>query len=220
MIDLLAVQLALRNRAKTLTVCTTGSITMAATATGYTRADGGSFVTDGLKAGMEVTPVGFTANPVDVITSVTAGAVTVATARAVQSSASGKTLKVVLPAARAWENDKFDPVPGHVYLEEDFVPGTHQLVTFPASQGRAEETGLYILKWYGLADYGTAALLKQADAVRALFTPGVTLSAGSNTLRMQPNTAVSVSQILPVTGGWAVIVITIPWLARSRNTVV
>jgi hypothetical protein len=219
MIDLLAVQVALRGRVLGLSVCTTGSITMAATTTGYTRATG-SFVTDGFKVGMEVTPAGFTSNPIDVITSVAALEIVTATPRAAQTAATGKTLTVGLPAMRAWENDKLTPVPGRPYLEEDFVPGTHRLITSPASQAHAEETGLYILKWYGLADRGTAALLKQADAIRALFTPGVTLTAGSNTLRMQPNTAVSVGQILPVTGGWAVIVITIPWLARSRNVVV
>jgi hypothetical protein len=50
--------LALRGRVLTLSVATTGTTSLAATATGYTRA-AGSFVTDGFKPGMEVLAAGF-----------------------------------------------------------------------------------------------------------------------------------------------------------------
>ena len=59
MISNSAVLLALRNRALSLVVATTGSVSLSATATGYARA-AGSFVTDGFKVGMDLTATGFT----------------------------------------------------------------------------------------------------------------------------------------------------------------
>ena len=73
MIDHLAALLALRGRALTLSVATTGSTSLSATTTGYARA-AGSFITDGLVVGAEITASGFTTpanNGQGVVTAVT-----------------------------------------------------------------------------------------------------------------------------------------------------
>jgi hypothetical protein len=75
-IDEIAMQLALRDWAKTLVVATTGVLALAATASGYTRTTG-SFVDDGFWPGMEITPAGFIANAPRVITDVSALVITV-----------------------------------------------------------------------------------------------------------------------------------------------
>src|SRR4051812_43202806 len=54
MVDHSLLQLALRAKALTLTVATTGSASLSGTATGYARSSG-SFITDGFKVGMEIT---------------------------------------------------------------------------------------------------------------------------------------------------------------------
>jgi len=218
MIDLLAVHLALRNRALAVSVATTGSTSLSATATGYARA-AGSFITDGFSVGMEITPAGFATNTVDVLTGVTATALTTKNARAVEAVAAGRTISVGFPAVRAFENVTLTPTSGRPYIEEDFVPATNSLLSFPASGGTVEETGLYVIKWYGLSDTGVSALRKSVDALKALFAPGTTLTAGSNTVRVRGDTATQAGQIIPLAGGWSVLTLTIPWRAYSVNQV-
>lgn len=218
MIDHTSATLAFRNRALGLSVCTTGSTTLAATTTGYSRASG-SFVTDGFAPGMELTPTGFATNTVDVITAVTTLTLTTANARTAEASASGRTIAVSLPATRAWENIGVAPTEGRPWIEEDYVPATNTLVTLPASSGTLEETGLYVLKWYGLERYGVTAIRKGVDALKALFAPGTTLTAGSDIVRVRTDTSVRAGQILPQGDGWAVCVLTVPWKTRTTNAI-
>lgn len=218
MIDHTAATLAFRNRALSVSVCTTGASTLSATTTGYART-AGSFVTDGFAPGMEVTPTGFTSNPVDIVTAVATLTLTVATARTAENAAAGRTISVGLPAHRAWENTDFTPVSGKPFVEEDYVPATNTLITLPADTGQLEETGLYILKWYGLATYGVTAIRKSIDAVKALFAPGTALTAGSNTVRVRTDTGPYAGQLLPQGNGWSVVVLTVPWRTRTTNAI-
>lgn len=217
MVDLLAVHLALRNRALAVVPATTGSTSLSATATGYHRA-AGSFVTDGFKPGMEFTPTGFATNTVDVIKSVTASDLETMNARAVEAEASGRTIAVGFPAMRAWENDSFTPDPARPYAEEDFEPGTQRLIT-QAATGKIHEDGLYVIKRYGLLNFGVAALRKEVDALKALFTPGTTLTAGSHVVTIRTDVSPQTGRVTPLTSGHAVLVLTIPWYARSTNAI-
>lgn len=221
MLDKAAAQLALRNRARGVSVATTGSTTLVATATGYTRA-AGSFVTDGFYAGMEVTPTGFTTNTADVITAVSATSITTFNSHSAQASGSGRTLAVSLPTLRAWEMVGVTPVAGKQYLEEEFIPATHNLFTMPAQSGSVEETGLYVLKWYGLPGYDVLAIRKCVDAILALFTPGTPISVGSQTLYVRGaglnEPSPTAGQILRV-DMWAVCTIRIPWISRTANVI-
>jgi hypothetical protein len=218
MLSHLASHLALRNRALGLVVCTTGSATLAATATGYSRTSG-SFLTDGFDVGMEIVPTGFAANTVDIVTAVTAHSLSVQEPRAVEAAHAGRTISVGLPVLRAWENVDFTPVGGRPYVEEEYVPATNRLVTFPASGGQLEETGLFLLKWYGLSAVGISALRTSVDALKALYAPDTVLVAGSNTVRCRSDLGAYCGQIIPIAGGWSVLVLTVPWLARSTNVI-
>jgi len=235
-IDTFAAQLALRNRALALVAYTTGSTSLSVTTTGYARASG-SFVTDGFKVGMEILASGFTTtanNGQGVIRAVAAGSMTVdaytvtlgstgytAAARtlATEAAAAGRTVAVGLPAMRAWEDFPFTPVAGKPFLEEDFVPATHTLMSAPASGGEIEETGLYVLKWYGLSGVQAAATRKCVDALKARFTPGTNITAGSHTLRCGGNPAAWAGQLMPHGDGWSVVTLTVPWWAQSTNTI-
>lgn len=241
MIDHSLTSLALRNRALSLTIYSTGAVALSATAVGFARSVG-SFITDGFKAGMEVVVAGF-ANPanngVGVISSVAAdglsmlvsmfvvtypsGVQTVTRpATVVEAELGGRTIAARLPSMRAWENADFTPVAGAPYLEEDYIPATHTLHG-NATGGVADETGLYVLKWYGLPGANLAtALHKSVDALRALFTPGTVLLAGANAVRMRGEVngpGAQAGQIIPQGNGWSVVVLTIPWRAYSVNAV-
>ncbi len=221
MLDATATVLALRNRALSLSVCTTGSTTLSATTTGYARTTG-SFLTDGFAVGMEVTPTGFVANTIDTIIGVSTLTLTTKAARTAESAASGRSIAVGLPALRAWENTDFSPVTGRHFVEEDYVPAAPFVVSFPPQGATRDERGLYVLRWYGLSNTSVAGLRKSVDALLALFTPGTTLTAGSNTVRIRGMTndpGPYAGQLLPQAGGWSVITLTIPWRSFTTNAI-
>lgn len=220
-VDKTAVLLALRNRALTLSVAATGSTTLAATTTGYTRSSG-SFITDDFQVGQEVTPAGFATNTVRVITRVEALTLTVDTvggALTAESAAGSRSLTVTLPAIRGWDNVTVTPVAGRPYLEEDFVPGTSELISIPYNGGAMEETGLYVLKWYGLANKGSAGIRKCVDDLMLLFAPGTSLTAGSDVVWIRDDIGPATSQIVPQGTDRAVCALTIPWRAYTTNLI-
>ncbi len=210
-------QLALESRLRAVVVATTGSQSLAATTTGYTRATG-SFLTDGFAAGMEVTPAGFTQTALGVITAVDDLTMTIDGGRTVQSAGAGRSLIAGLPALRAWENLDLEPITGRPYVEGDYVPATRDLRTIPSTGGVVEDTGLYIVKWYGIAGTGLLALSRAANALLALFRPGDVLAlADSTTLRIRETPAPYRGQARADAPGWAVVTVTIPWRLYSTN---
>lgn len=221
MIDTERAQIALGARLLTLVVCTTGTIPLEATATGYQRSDvGGSFVIDGFRAGMELTPAGFPQTDIGVITGITDTTLDIDGGRTIAVSAAGRSLTVGLPGLVEWENTELTRVAGRPYLEEEFSPSTHTVDTFPAQGASAEETGEYYLRLYGLTRYDVGAIRKVADAIRRLFAPGTTipLSDGS-VMRFTPGVGALASQLIPQGNGWTCCLITLPYWALSTNGV-
>lgn len=240
MIDSVAAQLALRARATSVVIATTGSTSLSATTTGYARA-AGSFLTDGFAPGMEVLVAGFATaanNGYGVITFVSATVMSVtkyalgtvssadatptiaaATATSAEVAAAGRSIVAGLPILRAYENTKIAPSPIGPYVEEDFVPATTRLLSSPALSGDIEETGIYFLKLYGLSGKGVSALRKSTDALTDLFTPGTTLTAGSHTVRVRTDIGPRVGALLPLDSGWTVATLSVPWLAYSTNAI-
>ena len=226
MIDTVAVSLALRNQALLLSVCTTGSTTLSATATGYNRT-AGSFITDGFKPGMEVRGTGSWVSTNNVgystITQVTSTDLTIDGGRTVESAGAGKTLIVGVPETRAWENRDANPIPGRSWLREEFVPAGSFLRSYPAQGATMEESGLYILTWFGLPKYGEGAIRKSVDALRALFTSGTILLAGTTPVRITGTSPLEpgpfAGQILPDGNGWMYCQLRIPWACQTINAV-
>lgn len=236
-----AAHLALRSRAASLTICTTGSAALAATATGFTRSVG-SFLTDGFALGMEVISSGFSTpanNGVGVVTAATATAMTVSMfvltivngaqsvarpATVVEAEAAGRTIAARLPSMRGYENMPLAPVPGIPYVIEEYSPSNSTLLTCPAQNGFVEETGDYFLTWYGVTalgnipGIGSTALRTSVDALKALFAPGTFLAAGTDKVRVRENPAPQTGQIVPL-AGWAALQLKVPWWALTLNTV-
>jgi len=181
----------------------------------------GSFIVDGLKAGMEIAPSGFAANTVAAITAVTARTVTTA-ARTVEATASGRTLLVGLPALVAWENEDItvQRIAGRPYMTAEYSPSTHSMSLFPARGSHADETGMYVLKIFGISGVGPDHIDKYINGLRALFAPGTQLTSGVNTVRIRTDVAPSPGPLIPQEGGWTVCMLPIHWSARSINTIV
>lgn len=219
MLDHLAAANAMNTRLLTLSVVSTTSATLAATATGYTRASG-SFVADLLAKGMESTPVGFPANPVDVITEVTATAITTKNAHATATADAGRSFTVRLPLARVFDNiDPGVPAAGIPWVRTEFVPATNRTDTLAANRGRAEETGVYFVTFHVQAGVGAGALRRYADATLALFASGTLVAAGSEFVKIPRNPGPYAGQILPGDPGFAYVQVTIPWHAFVENLV-
>jgi hypothetical protein len=222
-------QLALRNRLLGLSIASTGSATLVATTTGYTRA-AGSFLTDLFAPSMEITPTGFPENPVDVLIGVTATTLTTANAHAAAVSGAARTIAAKLPVGRAFENIVFSPTTGRPWIEEDFVPNGSALRTFAGDGGQLEDRGLYVVKYYGLSNLpnvnppagaGISAIRRATDAIKALYSPGTRFTLSDATvLRIRSDVAPIAGQMIPLENGYSAVTITIPWSLRSRNAAV
>lgn len=216
------VQDAFRDALEGLSVCTTGSTTLARTATGYIRASG-SFVTDGFFAGMEILEAGFPTNAYRVVKLVEALTLTVDTDEgllAAESAASGRTITCALPESVGWEDTEVDRAPANrCFASDELVPATTNVRTLPVSGGLMDHTGLYIVRWHGVPGYGRAAISRCADAVLALYPPGAfaTLSDGV-ALRIRETPAPSRGQLLRLETGGVFTTITIPYRAEARNS--
>lgn len=220
MVDEMLATLAFRNRALGAVFATTGLTTLTATAAGYTRADGGSFLTDGFFAGMEVAPTNFTQTDVGVIYKVEATLLTIDGGRSAQSSGANRAIVAGVPATRVWENMNLPSRPAtRPYVGEAFLPTPGRMRTMPNDGGLMQEEGLYVFQYFGLANRGHAGIRKALAAIKARFTPGTSLTAGSETIRMREELAAYTSQILPREDGWALGTLTVPWRCHTRNAV-
>lgn len=185
----------IRARLVGMTVATTGSTSLAASPTGYTRPSG-SFVDDGFEVGMEVTASGFgTAanNGLGIVTRVEALTLSVSAydlassdgewtrtsrALATESAGTGRTLSVGLPTVRAWEGIEHVVLPGVPWIEEKLVGGP-SLRRGTLSSGEAEAQPQYQLEVHCVAGKGTGALDRYGDALFELLPPGQGLEAGA-----------------------------------------
>jgi hypothetical protein len=87
-----------------------------------------------------------------------------------------------------------------------------------SSLGVVEETGLYILKLYGVANLGGRGLSQVATALLLLYPPGDAETLSDNTsLRIRHNPGPWRGQLLQSAPGWAMVSVTVPWWALSTN---
>ena len=223
MIDTIAAAKALRARARGTTVCTTGSQTLYATALGFAR-DTDSFVSDEFYPGMEIVAAGFNAannaaTTGKIILEVSTGLIKTVEPCVAQPASAARSITASLPLRYPLENKKFEPDAGFPYFTDQFVPLTSRLISAPAEGGTVEETGLYTITLFGLHDYGPAAIRKTLDAVKARFTPGTKITAGSHTVRVREDVSAQAGQIIPLGNGWASCQLVIPWRVFSINAI-
>lgn len=215
MIDHGAVHLACRAHLLTLSVCTTGTTNLSSTTTGYARASG-SFLTDGFRVGMEVTPSGFTTTASMTIRAVDELSMTVDGTVVAQGAAGGRSLSVGLPTVRAWENVEAEPVTGQPWIEEQYLPGGAARVTM-GQMGDLEGTPVYAIAVRTALGIGTAALRGYTDALITHFAPDtpLTIADGTLTVRGQPVPAAT-----PATRGetWLASQVSVALRYRTTNS--
>lgn len=133
----------------------------------------------------------------------------------------GRLLSVPgIPTHNAFENKAFTPTTGTPYLADQFVPATTRLVAFPAQSGTVEETGLYVIQWYGLTDSGITDIGAGVQAILAAFAPGTTITTtGGDVIRIRSDVGPQGGQITPLDSGFAVCVVQIPWRAQTTNAI-
>lgn len=125
--------------------------------------------------------------------------------------------KPALPAARAFENVAFIPTSGVPYAEEEFAPGGGRLFG-AASGGTVEEEGLYVIRWFALANTATTEFSTALTTLLNLFRPGSYITAADGTIvRIRGDFIPRRSQITNPIAGRALSVVTIPWYVHSIN---
>jgi hypothetical protein len=233
-----AMQYACRQKLFTLAVITPIVTTLGVSAAGgvdgksaITRA-AGSFVTDGLKAGLEVQGAGFAA------ASKANGALTVirvapliltvekqdANGNVVpllnDAAQAGRSLSIGIPERNSWENIPFDPVQGRVYFEEQFLPGpVSQKTLGPLAILEAEPQ--YIVNVYVRHGLGIDADAKYVNAIRKLFAPGtrINLANPDDLFVVRRDIAPTKSQRQFQAAGFAVSTFAIPLRLHTQNTI-
>lgn len=217
MIDTLQMQLALRAHALTLSVCTTGSATLGASASGFTRS-AGSFLADGFYPGMEVEASGFASNDgTHVIEEVSATLLSV-TGLDVESESAGRTISVGLPSQRSWENDDFDPPTGSPWVDEQFIPGpTRQVSSGP--NAHMEARPMYQLTVHALEDKDVGAPRSYGTALLQHFRPTTSIAlSNGDFLRVRTDTGPFEGQLIRRRAGFASVPVTFPLRLYTLNT--
>lgn len=221
MIDHLAYKMACRERAKTLSVCTTGAIALAAVAAGYTRSSG-SFVADGFAVGMELVASGFSTpanNGAKTITAVSALSIDVKGGATAEASAASRTLAVGLPLSRWFENVDFKAKAGIPYVDEQYIPGPSRQVTW-GPFGELELTPLYSIGFNLPSDTGELAASAYQKAFLALFAPRTAIAlASGDVLRVRSDTGPFPSQLIARDSGFSRTAVTIPLRIRTPNSI-
>lgn len=220
MISHLQIQRACRARLLTLSVATTGTAQLSATATGYARSSG-SFLADGFAVGMELVASGFSTsgnNGTKYVTGVTASALAVQGGATVETVGT-RTLAVGLPSSRVWENfGAFTPTAGVPYITERYLAGPTSLVTF-ATTGELEATPQYQVVVFAPSGKGSDALAGYADALLHHFKVGTALTlANGDTAMVRGDTGPFRAQIALDTPGWAAVSVTFPLRLYTFNT--
>ena len=193
-----------------------GDSTLSATATGYARATG-SFLTDGFRAGMEVTPSGFTQTARGTVDAVSALVLGIKGGRTAETSGIGRTLAVGMPASFIVENQAVTPVAEIPMAFEEYLPGGRAKVTVGAF-GEVEGTPLYLLRFTGKLDVGPEALAAYGDAVVNHFPPSLPLTcANGDIARVRGDVAPTVGQALRVNDRSS-LTVTIPLRIRSFSS--
>ena len=214
------IDLAFRARIANLIVAqTSGEHNLSSLVDGYERGSG-SFLADGFHVGMEVTVSGFTNHQPAVIREVTAGRIKTFTAVAAQSAASGRSMRVTFPSRVGWENTLVQPLLHRHFAEVDNVGQPSVYLAGPAANGRREDRGVYVVRWYGVANTGARGLRLCVDALAALFTVGTSFAtAAGSIVRVRGDAGPSISQAQNRPAGFALLTLSIPWRRYAANAV-
>lgn len=235
MIDHLLMNAAMRAHALSLTVATTGAISIAANvAAGVEQTSAfvrtsGSFRDDGFEVGMEIESIGFgpTNNVVAVVTDVEDLKLSTDATLIPEATAPGRTITAGLPKIRVWENLPATeegkpingPVPGRPYFEERYIFGTTQQITLgPHAEIQCEP--MYAPLVWVPENVGSRVAHRYVNALIRHFAPGTALMLqNGDTLRVRRDTGPYPGSLQNAKPGFAVVPVTFPFRLRTRNSI-
>lgn len=217
MMDYADIQFSARAHLKTLVAADSGTTTLGASSTGFTR-DSGSWLNDGFAPGMEVTSTGFPTVLSGVVRTVSATLLGVS-GLTTAAAASGRRVYAGLPTQRSWENEEFEPTQGQPWVREQLLPGpTRQTGVGP--MGSVELDPLYVVEIHTPKGIGALALRRYASAVMTLFTHRTAIPmANGDDLRVRTGTGPFQGQLLNRIPGWATVPVTVPLRVYTHNTI-
>lgn len=158
-------------------IATTGETEIAATANGYVR-HGGSFLEDGFVPGLEITPVGFPTNPVDVITHISADGTELRTANAHPVVAAGdRTIRALAPRQFQRGTKKVDFAVDRPYWRDRMLGGPSLgRTSFSRGNRRTSTEPLYEITVCGRVVDEDLVAQVMADAIADHFGSGTSLA--------------------------------------------
>lgn len=216
----LQMQYAIRTQLLTIAPATTGSTSLASTSSGFVRTSG-SFITDGFEPGMELAATGFATGAnnaswtIQTVTALTLGV----SGLTADSADTGRTLAVGLPAGRAWENIKFEPVAGEPWFEEDYLSGPSSQVTAGIANATLDVGPVYVAKIYTPENRGVGAPNRYADAILGAFKSNTSMTlTNSDKLQVRIDNGPSRGQLIQDRAGWVVVPVTIPLRILTLNS--
>lgn len=206
--------LAARAHLLAIVIATTGETEIAATANGYVR-HGGSFHEDGFVPGLEITPVGFPVNPVDVVTWISEDGTELRTlnAHAAVASDEERTIKAVVPRQFQRGTKKLDMDVHKPYWKDRMLGGPSLgRTSFSRGNRRTVTEPLYEITVCGRAVDDDLVAQVVADAIADHFGSGTALAVtGSDeAMTLQGTPLAPIGPIGRTDDGRPQVVVTIP----------
>lgn len=122
-------------------------------------------------------------------------------------------LEALTPKVTAYENATFDP--SEKLTDEDMfyqraylLPAASRSPTLGGTTELVEEKGIFQVSIYYRPDEGTAGARARAEAIRAHFPRGLTLTSGGVSVQIQQRASVGPAMS---SDGWYVVPVSIPY---------
>lgn len=175
--------LAARRHLLACVLATTGSATFEKTTIGYKRTvmdeDNEGFLVDGFVPGMEITPDEFTANPIDIVTGVTATELLTLNTHSAEGSDSDRSLVAKPPRFIQYGTRAVDVPPDRGYWAERWLGGpTRGLTTFSRGNMLVQTEPLYQVTVFGRIIDDDLVVTRSADSIARHFGSGTALAVG------------------------------------------
>lgn len=117
---------------------------------------------------------------------------------------------------RAVENTRYEPRVGETWLRHRLAPADERLLTMPAQGGWKQVDGAWRLLLHFPLDTGTTAGDTLSAAIVLAFPPGLTLTSGAVTVRIDSSRRWSGGR--DIEEGWYTIPIDVRWHVWATNT--
>jgi hypothetical protein len=131
----------------------------------------------------------------------------------IRSALDSRLATLSSPPPIVYENVQYDPVVGTLFLDVALLPAQteHPTVTGVVGQELALEQGIYQVTVVAPVNQGPGAAATKAEAVRALFPRGLSLTSGGVQVRVSGRPSVAPAL---VDADWYRVPVSVPYFAH------